>query len=160
MVTPDWVIASKLGILPGWHGMKNGQKPEMEKKWKSKWKTAPSWTGTKMAKKWPKNGKLPQKSIFWPFFCHFCPSSLGPFSISISIFFPFPVFGRFPCHASPAGSQIKASPPVNFPGAGGPSGESRDSGEPRGPNDQNNLISIEIFNLDRNFHDSHRRDRI
>ena len=26
-----------------------------------------------------------------------------------------------------------------------------DSAHPRGPNDQKNLISIEIFNLDRNF---------
>ena len=72
-----------------WHGMENGQKPEMEKKnWKSKWKTAPSWTG---AQKWPKNGKIMENSLKKPFFgpfflLPFLPlSSLGPFSISISI---------------------------------------------------------------------------
>ena len=58
--------------------------------------------GKKMAKKWKNNGKLPQKSIF----CHFCLpflplSSLGPFSISISIFF-FHFRLLAVCHAIPA----------------------------------------------------------
>ena len=101
---------SRIGILPGWHGMENGQKLEMEKKWKSKWQTAPTWTGAKMAKKWPKNGFLRAFSIIFPFlgqfFAIFGPVQLGPFSIPISIFFPFPAFGRFPCHTSPAGSQV------------------------------------------------------
>ena len=64
-----------------------------------------------MAEKWPKNGFLREFSIifhFWAIFLPFLPlSSLGPFSISISIFFPFRAFGRFPCHTSPAGSQHK-----------------------------------------------------
>ena len=49
------ITCNYFGILPGWYGMENGQKPEMEKKWKSKGKTAPSWTRAKMAEKWPKN---------------------------------------------------------------------------------------------------------
>ena len=86
------ISESCIGILPGWYGMENGQKPEMgKKKWKSKWKTAPTWTGAKMAKKWPKNGFLRAFSIIFPFLGHFLPflppSRLGPFSISISILF-------------------------------------------------------------------------
>ena len=70
-----------------------------------KWKTAPSWKKwQKMAKKWPKNnGKLPQKSSFWAIFA---PVQLGAvFHFDFHFFSPFPAFGRFPCHASPAGSQ-------------------------------------------------------
>ena len=58
-----------------------------------------------------KNGqKIMENSLKNPFLGHFFAiflplSSLGPFSISISIFLPFPAFGRFPCHTSPAGSQ-------------------------------------------------------
>ena len=49
--------------------------------------------GKKMAQKW----KTPSKIHFWAIFLPFLPlSSLGPFSKS-----------RFPCHASPAGSQFK-----------------------------------------------------
>ena len=60
---PTFFLLAGIGILPGWYGMENGQKPEMEKKkWKAKWKTAPSWTGAKMAKKWPKNGKIMENS--------------------------------------------------------------------------------------------------
>ena len=59
----------------------------------------------KNGKKWPKNGKnkgkLPQKAIFWAIFLPFLPlSSLGPFSISISIFFHFRLLAVF--HAIPA----------------------------------------------------------
>ena len=42
---------SRVGIRPGWHGMDNGQKPEMGKKGQTKWNTASSWTGAKMVKK-------------------------------------------------------------------------------------------------------------
>ena len=109
--SPIYDPSYNFGILRGWYGVENGQKPEMEKKWKSKWKTAPSWTGAKMAKKWPKKRIFEENSLknplIWAIFLPFLPlSSLGPFSISISIFFPFPAFGRFPCHTSPAGSQI------------------------------------------------------
>ena len=88
---------SQFGILPGWYGMENGQKPEMEKN-----------GGGKNGQKMDFRGSFPLFSIFWPFLP---PSSVGPFSISISIIFPFPAFGRFPCHASPAGSQIT----IDFP---------------------------------------------
>ena len=87
----------ELGSCRAWYGMENGQKPgNGKKKWKSKWKTAPSWTGAKMVH----------------FLGHFLPflplSSLGPFSISISIcFFAFLAFESFACHASPAGSQTQ-----------------------------------------------------
>ena len=101
---------SSIGILPGWHGMENGQKPEMEKKNGNRnVKTAPSWTGAKLAKNGNFEGVFRDFSILEPFFLPFLPPSrLGPFSISISIFlfFPFPAFGRFPCHTSPAGSQF------------------------------------------------------
>ena len=67
--------------------------PEVKKKRKSKWKTAPSWTGAKMGKKWPKNGKIMENSLKNPFLGRFLPflplSSLGPFSVSISFFFFF-----------------------------------------------------------------------
>ena len=81
----------------------NGKK----KKWKTKWKPAPSWTGAtmKMAKT---NEFLREFSIILPFLGHFLPllplSNLGPVSILISIFFPFPAFSGFPCHTSPAWS--------------------------------------------------------
>ena len=79
--------ASRIGILPGWHGMENGQKPEMEKKWKSKWKTAPSWTGAKNGQKMDFGGSSPCSFLKNPFFGpFFAPVQLGPFSISISIF--------------------------------------------------------------------------
>ena len=91
-----------------WHG-KLPKAGNEKKKWKSKWKTAPSWTGAKWQKNAPKrenNGKTPSKIHFLAIFLSFLPlSSSGPFSILISIFFPFPAFGRFPCHTSPAGSQ-------------------------------------------------------
>ena len=79
---------------------KTAKSRKWTKKRKSKWRTAPSWTGAKMAKKWPKNGFLREFSIifhFWAIFLPFLPlSSLGPFSISTSIFFfPFPALAVF-----------------------------------------------------------------
>ena len=104
MATPKklvnfWGPDSKVGIMPGWSGMENVQKPETEKnkKWKTKWKTAPSWNGEKMAK----NGFL--REFFFHYFFHFRAifspflplSSLGPFSISISIFLSISGFWPF-----------------------------------------------------------------
>ena len=72
-----------------WHGKRpkagNGKK-------KMEIEMAPSWKGAKMAKKMAKNwifeGVFHYFPFFGPFFGHFCPlSSLGPFSISIFIFF-------------------------------------------------------------------------
>ena len=93
------------GILPGWYGMENGQKPEMEKKWKSKWKTAPSWTGAKTAKKWPKNGQIMEFSIIFQFLGHFflpfcpCPARCR-FPFRFPFFFHFRLLAVF--HAIPA----------------------------------------------------------
>ena len=65
--------------------------PEMEKKkTEIEMENGPKLDRGKMAKKWPKNGKILWKT---------------PSKISISIFFPFPAFGHLPCHTSPAGSQ-------------------------------------------------------
>ena len=66
--------------------------------------------GAKMAKKWPKNGFLREFSIifsiFGPFFAIFAPVQLGAvFQFRFPLFFPFPAFGRFSMHTSPAGSQ-------------------------------------------------------
>ena len=101
--TCHWDLA---GLV--WHGKRpkagNGKKMEIEMENGPKLDRGKN--GKKMAQKWKNNGKLHYFSIFWPFFLPFLPlSSLGPFSISISIFFPFPAFGRFPCHTSPARSQ-------------------------------------------------------
>ena len=91
-----------IGIMLGWYGMENGQKTEMGKKWKTKWKTAPDgqeqkWP--KMDRKWRKNGKLTRKSIFWPFLGP-CPAEPS-FPFGVPFFSPFPALGRFPSHASP-----------------------------------------------------------
>ena len=100
----------------------NGQKPEMEKKKrKSKWKTAPSWTGAKMAKKWPKMGFLREFSIifsiFGLFFCHCCPCpAWGHFPFRFPIFFfHFRLLAVF--HAMPARQDPNAKLPnsdLNF----------------------------------------------
>ena len=98
-----------------WHGKRpkagNGKKMEIEMENGPKLDRGKN--GQKMAQKRKINGKLPQKSIFGAIFWPFLPlSSLGPFSISISIFlFPFPAFGRFPRHTSPAGSKKKKDVP-------------------------------------------------
>ena len=91
-----------VGILPGWYGMEkrpkagNGEEEKMEIEMENGPKLDRGKNGQKMAQKWKNNGELPQKSMFWPFLPL---SSLGPFSISISIFSsPFPAFGRFTCH--------------------------------------------------------------
>ena len=57
--------------MPGWYGMKHGQKPEMEKNGNRNGKRPQAGQGQKWQKNGPKManyGKLPQKSIFWPFF--------------------------------------------------------------------------------------------
>ena len=79
-----------------WHG--KCLKPEMEKKRKSKWKTAPSWTGAKMEKK-AKNGFSRELSIIFPivFAPIFCPCpAWGRFHFDFLFFLPCPAFARFP----------------------------------------------------------------
>ena len=94
-----------LRILPGWYGMENGQKSEMEKNGDQNAKRPQAgqggqkWQKIKMAQKWKKNnGKLPQKSIFGLFFGHFCPfPAWGRFPFRFpSFFFPFPAFLAWP----------------------------------------------------------------
>ena len=100
------------GILPGWYGMENGQKPEMEKKMEIEMENDPKLergkNGKKMAKEWIFEGVFHYFSIFGPFLGHFCPCpAWGRFPFRFPFFFfPFPAFGRFPCHTSPAGSQV------------------------------------------------------
>ena len=80
-----------IGILPGWYGMENGQKPEMQIKMENGPKLDRGKDGKKMAQKWKNNGKLPQN----PFFC-LCPA-LGRFPFR----FPFPALLAV-FHAIPA----------------------------------------------------------
>ena len=94
---------SQNGDRAGCYGMENGQKSEWEKNGKPNGKqpAGGQWHRT------TKNGFLREFSIFSQFSGHFLAIftlvHLGAvFSISFSIFFPFQVFGRFPCHSSPA----------------------------------------------------------
>ena len=109
--TAIFCLLARFGILPGLYGMENGQKPEMEKKLEIGMENGPKLDGAKngkkMAQKRKHNGKRPQKSIFGPFFCHFfLRPGWGRFPFRFPFFFfPFPPFGCFPCHTSPAGSQ-------------------------------------------------------
>ena len=77
-----------VGILPGWYGMENGQKPEMKKKKNGSrnGKRPQAGQGQKWQKKKerPKNGFLREFSIILHFFAIF-----GPFC-------PCPAWGRFP----------------------------------------------------------------
>ena len=94
------VASRDLGWDPAglvWHGKRpkagNGKKMEIEMENGPKLDRGKN--GKKMAQKWKNNGKLPQKSIFWPFFCHFAPVQLGAVFhfdfhfFSISGFWPF-----------------------------------------------------------------------
>ena len=47
-------FSDRFGILPGWYGMENGQKPEMEKKMEIKMENGPKLDRGKNGKK--KNG--------------------------------------------------------------------------------------------------------
>ena len=92
-----------------WHGKR--PKAGNGKKMESKWKTAPSWTGPKMAKKWPKNRflrRFPLFFHFWAIFYHFWTRpAWGRFHsdfhfFSISGFWPFSMPyqpGRIPMQA-------------------------------------------------------------
>ena len=98
------------GILPGWYGMATVTKAGNGKKRKLKWKSAPSWTGAKMAKKWPKNGFLRELSIIFPFWGHFV-AIFAPVQLVANfhfnfLFFPFPAFVTV-CHAIPAWQDPK-----------------------------------------------------
>ena len=111
------VVLSRFGIVPGLYGslvscqacmevwyharpVWNVKRPKAGngKKWKTKWKTAPSWTGAKMANKWPENGEkwqIPSQILFR--------AILGPVKLGavFHLFFhfsPFPAFGRLPFH--------------------------------------------------------------
>ena len=98
-----------LGILPGWYGMENSQKPGMEKNGNRNGKRPQPGRGQKWQKNGPKMdfwGRFPLFFHFWAIFCHFWPRpAWGCFPFRFPFFFPFPAFGRFPCHTSPAGSQ-------------------------------------------------------
>ena len=78
-------------FLPGWHGTRRKRGKQME----NQVGKSPSWTGAKMAKNGPKmekkNGKLPQKSIFFFCFPFFAPlSQLGAlFYLVFHLFSPF-----------------------------------------------------------------------
>ena len=85
-------------MMTGWHGMENGQKPEMEKKKKRNRNGKRPQAG--QGQKWPKHGPKMEKSFFGHFLPFLPVSSLGPFSISISIFFHFRLLAGF--HAIPA----------------------------------------------------------
>ena len=79
----------------------------MGKKWQTKCKTPPRWTGAKNGKKEDYRGSFPFFAILGPFLGPFfgpCPPG-GCFPFGFPFFSPFLVFGRFPCHASPAWSQ-------------------------------------------------------
>ena len=101
---------SNFGILPGWHGMENGQKPEMEKKNGNRnGKRSQAGGG----QKWPKNGKIIENSLKNPFLGHFfaifAPVQLGAVFhfdfhfFSISGFWPFST----PCQPGGIPSQIQ-----------------------------------------------------
>ena len=65
-----------------------------------------SKNGQKMGQKWTNNGKLPQKSIFCPFFGHFCPCpAWGRFPFRFPFFFHFRLLAVF--HAIPARQDPK-----------------------------------------------------
>ena len=138
--------------MPGWRGMENGQKPEMNQKKKGNrngnrfQETAPSWTEAKMAKKGPKtksHGKLPKKCTFGPFFCHFCPCPAwgrSPFRLPFFFFWfisggfwPFsmpcqpgmiPNQGHHPCVLATLPARGRRHPP-NPPASSGRSGAER-----------------------------------
>ena len=91
--------------MRGWHGMENGQKLENGKKGQPNRNRPPAGQGQlwpKMARTWRENWKTPWKIHFLAMFCPWLAEPSFPFGLSFS---PFPAFGRFPCHASPAWSQ-------------------------------------------------------
>ena len=84
----------KIGIMPGWYGMENGQRPEMGgTKKKPNGKEGSAGRGQK-------NGFSRDFSIF----LHFR-------AIWFTIFCPFPSLGRFPCHTSPVFKTIPSKNP-------------------------------------------------
>ena len=77
-----------------WHGKRSKARNGKKKNGTPNGKRPQAGQG----QKWPKNGKIMENSLKNPFFGHFL--------------LPFPAFGRFPCHASPAGSQVKTAKTV------------------------------------------------
>ena len=109
-------MLKRVGILPGWYGIENGQKPEMEKKKKKmeiEMENGSKLDGGKNGKKWPKNGKLHQKSIFGPFFAIVAPVQLGAvFHFDFHFFFLFFHFRLLAVfHAIPARQDPKKRAP-------------------------------------------------
>ena len=94
-----------------WHGKrpKAGNGIEMEIEMENGPKLDRGKNGKKMAQKWKDNGKLPQKSIFGPIFCHFCPCpAWGRFPCRFPFLFHFRLLAVF--HAMPARQDPKTSP--------------------------------------------------
>ena len=67
--------------MPGWHGKENGQKAEMDKKRKSKWKTI-----------FEENVSIISACLGHVFLPFLPLSILGPFPFRLPLF-PFPAFG-------------------------------------------------------------------
>ena len=97
--------------------MENGQKPEMVKKWKSKWKNGPKLDRGKNGQKMDFWAILREFSIIFPFLGHFCPCPAWgrfpfrfPFFFSISGFWPFSMPyqpGRIPTLEGPCDSTFQ-----------------------------------------------------
>ena len=100
--------------MPGWYGMENGEKPEMEEKGNRNGKRPQAGQGRKMAKKGAKNGfwgSFHYFSILGPFrFPFFAPVQLGAVFHFDSIFFHFRLFAVF--HAMPARHDPNAGKPT------------------------------------------------
>ena len=96
----DWDHA---GLV--WKGKRS--KAENGEKMENQMETALIWRGAKNGKELDFRGSFPLflhvRAIFWPFFTRVL---RGALSIWSSIFSPFPAFGCFPCHTSPAWSQL------------------------------------------------------
>ena len=74
MVQTLFLVGNTIGILPGWHGMENGQKPEMENKKKEiEMENGPKLDRGKNGKKMAQLREFSIIFHFWAFFCHFCP---------------------------------------------------------------------------------------
>ena len=81
----------RIGILPGWHGMENGQKPEIEKKKKEiEMENGPKLDRGKNGQKWKNNGKLPQ---IYPFVGPSC-AMFAPVQLGAVFHFDFLFFSR------------------------------------------------------------------
>ena len=98
--TLSWV---RFGIMLGWYGMENGQEQDMGQKMEYQMENSPQLDRAKNGKRMAFRGSFPCflhfRAIFGPFFA---PVHLGVVFHYVFHFFPFPAFGHFPCHTSPA----------------------------------------------------------